>query len=492
VTRAELVRRMVWRLGPAMLLANTAGAVVVYVFLVFLLPGVPPGPEADRQRGLNTAVFLAYMVFALAVGTVWSLRRNRPLVRWLAGGRPAGPDDRMAALRAPLRQLRVHAVLWLVAALLFGALNVGYSVRVALDISGTVVLGGFTTCALGHLLEERLLRPVVTFAMVDADAPPPVLLGVTSRVLLSWALGTVVPLLGIVIGLLPGQGDRTLSRGGVLFLLGVGLVAGLLAMVAAARAVSDPVRSVGEALTEVGAGRFDAAVPVYDASEVGRLQAGFNAMAAGLRERERERDLFGRSVGPEVAQLVREQGVTLTGERRDVAVLFVDVVGSTGLAEQLGPEEVVARLNAFFAEVVAAVEGQGGWVNKFEGDAALCVFGAPGPLDDAPTRALAAARLLAERLAPLPLSAAVGVSAGPVVAGQVGAESRFEYTVVGDPVNAASRLTELAKTVPGRVLADADVVALASPQERDRWQVSGEQILRGRSRPTRLAVPRPR
>ena len=97
--------------------------------------------------------------------------------------------------------------------------------------------------------------------------------------------------------------------------------------------------------------------------------------------------------------------------------------------------------------VVEVVESSGGWINKFQGDAALAIFGAPLPVDDAATCALRAARTLDERLRDeVPeLEAGIGVAFGEAVAGNIGAESRFEYTVIGDPVNEAARLTDLAK-----------------------------------------------
>jgi adenylate cyclase len=184
--------------------------------------------------------------------------------------------------------------------------------------------------------------------------------------------------------------------------------------------------------------------------------------------------------------------VELGGEVRDVAVLFVDVVGSTALAVSTGPQEVVRRLNAFFSVVVEVVSAYDGWVNKFEGDAALCIFGAPLDTDDAVTSALTAARELARRLSELPVDAAIGVAAGSVVAGNVGAESRFEYTVIGDPVNVAARLTELAKSSTGCVLADAALLELAAPDEAAHWVTDDQVVLRGRHEPTRLACPRSR
>ena len=128
---------------------------------------------------------------------------------------------------------------------------------------------------------------------------------------------------------------------------------------------------------------------------------------------------------------------------------------------------------------------------QFEGDAALAVFGAPAPLEASADRALSAARELAGRLAEeLPgFAAGIGVSGGTAVAGNIGAAHRFEYTVIGDPVNEAARLTELAKDLEPRVAASASLVGQAGPEERERWRVQDEVTLRGRGEPTCVMVP---
>jgi adenylate cyclase len=215
-------------------------------------------------------------------------------------------------------------------------------------------------------------------------------------------------------------------------------------------------------------------------------------MVAGLREHERLRDLFGRHVGEDVARQALERGVELGGEVRDAAVLFVDIVGSTALAAERPPEEVLGLLNRFFGVVVSVVQAHGGWVNKFEGDAALCVFGAPLQIDGAAGCALAAAREMCERLRGEvgELDFGIGVSAGRVVAGNVGAEERFEYTVIGDPVNEAARLTELAKGREGRLIASEAVLRAADAEEAGRWELDGAVQLRGRRGETRVAVLR--
>ena len=169
------------------------------------------------------------------------------------------------------------------------------------------------------------------------------------------------------------------------------------------------------------------------------------------------RELFGKQVGDDVAREALERGVTLGGEQRTVAALFVDVIGSTALAGRERPERVVDLLNGFFAAVVEVVGEHGGLVNKFEGDGAhvrlrradrarrLRRVGAG--------RGARAGGAAGRRVAVL--DAAIGVSCGTAVAGNMGAEERYEYTVIGDPVNEASRLCELAKHRPGRTLASA-------------------------------------
>jgi adenylate cyclase len=226
---------------------------------------------------------------------------------------------------------------------------------------------------------------------------------------------------------------------------------------------------------------------VDDAGEIGLVQNGFNDMVAGLRERDRISDLFGRHVGSSVAEVAMRSGVTLSGELREVVALFVDITGSTERSRSTDPGEFVAMLNRFFDVVVDEVESNGGLLNKFEGDAALCVFGAPVELIDAGSAALRAARRIRDRVVAMgEVEVGIGVAAGEVVAGQVGTHSRLEYTVIGDPVNEAARLTDLAKDRRQNLLASQAVIDRAGPAETACWEPAGEVVLRGRDVPTRL------
>jgi class 3 adenylate cyclase len=158
----------------------------------------------------------------------------------------------------------------------------------------------------------------------------------------------------------------------------------------------------------------------------------------------------------QAAQVAPVPALALVGEadRRTVTVLFADLSGFTTLSEQLDPEVMQALQNELFEELTAAVQGFGGFVDKFVGDALLALFGAPHAHEDDPERALNAAIAMLERTARLdarwrgraglPLTLHLGVNTGPVVAGGFGAGGAKSYSVTGDTVNTAQRLQSLA------------------------------------------------
>jgi adenylate cyclase len=471
---------------------NLIGALVVFVLAVYVLPG----PSLIDQLQLADAIIIpAYLVLAIVVGCVWSMRLTRRVTRWVELERPATRREQIATLQLPLRLTLIEVLLWLVAAVVFTVMTVIMQPENALRVALTVIDGAIITCSVSYLLTEFALRPVAARAL--AESPPPRRLlaaGLKARTVFFWAVGSGVPVAGLMLAAVLAliEGDVTSTRLSVV-ILALGIVAlgnGWLLTMLSARSVVAPVRSVRDALSLIGEGRLDVSIPVFDGTELGSLQAGFNRMAEGLRDRERIRDVFGRYVGPGVVQEALSSD-RLGGEERYVAVLFVDLVGSTELAMNRPPTEVVQLLNRFFAIVVDEVDRQGGFVNKFAGDAALAIFGAPAELADPAGSALCAGRKLARRLdEELPEAiAGIGVTAGIVVAGTVGDVRRHEYTVIGDPVNEAARLSELAKSAPGRLMASMAAVDESAPEEAAHWQPATEVTVRGRSTPTLLAVP---
>jgi len=118
------------------------------------------------------------------------------------------------------------------------------------------------------------------------------------------------------------------------------------------------------------------------------------------------------------------------------------------------------------------------------------IFGAPLASDGAASDALATARTLRDQLRRLPMvDFGIGVSAGPVFAGNIGAENRYEYTVVGDAVNEAARLADFAKTLHQRIACSAAAIERADASECRHWLSAGETELRGRAESTSVFTP---
>jgi adenylate cyclase len=493
----ELVRAVRGRLTAAGWLTDIAGALVTFAAVGFFIPIFASAHDTARLALINGPVLLVgLLVSGLAIAGACN-RHLRRTLQWVIAGRDPGPAEHHRTLGLAGYAVKAQALGWVAGGLVFVALNgFVYSWSFAAVAGVTIWAGGETTCALLYLISERILRPVTARALAAGPSAETVAPGVRARLGMAWALGTGVPLLAVlgvaVVGITEHQVDGRYVAAAIIFLAAVAMIAGPLATTLAAKAIAHPITALRRSMERVERGDLNARVSVDDGSEVGQLQAGFNRMAEGLGERERIHDLFGRQVGHEVARAALRDGVRLGGEEREVGALFVDLVGSTSMALALPPTEVVRVLNRFFRVVIDVVEAQPGLVNKFEGDAALCVFGAPVAGDDVAGDALRCARELAARLlAEVPeVDFGIGVSAGLAVAGNVGAEHRFEYTVIGDPVNEAARLAELAKQRSDRVLASDAALRRAAPTERVAWELGDPALLRGRGTPTGVAHPR--
>jgi adenylate cyclase len=475
---------------------NVLEASVTYVFLTYVVPIPGPAPPA-AARGPELIATAGLVGLGWLACDRWGAYTLRPVYDWLLESRAPTADERRRTLRLPLLCAGQVLALWVVAAVASCVLDLalGGSAVAGLLVAVMIVLGGLVASALTYLSTERIMRPATALALGFEPPTRPLVPGIGVRIFLAWEFGTAVAVAGAVVvavAYLTGAGMSAQRMAATVIFLGAfALTVGLGALLVAIRSVADPVREMRRAMKRVEAGETDVSVAVDDGSEVGLLQAGFNRMMAGLRERDRVRDLFGRHVGEDVARSALAREPEMGGELRDASVLFVDVLGSTQFTALHDPREVVEILNRFFGIVVEVVTLHGGWVNKFEGDAALCVFGAPTEHPDAAGAALAAGRELARRLgAELDgIEAAIGLSAGQIIAANIGAAQRFEYTVIGDPVNEAARLTELAKTRAPRLLASESIIRRASDPEARRWEFREPVALRGRSEATQIASP---
>lgn len=489
-------RRLLARYVAGVTLAHVMAATEVLVVMAALAHETS-GVIRAMFTGSNAVVAATVIAAAVVAVAVGSVRIFRPSLHWYTAGDEPTAAQREAALGIPRRQTILLAVVWGVSALPVLAVNRGIGGPASVLIVPPLFFGATAAILTSMLLTVRTLRPITAAALSGSpdhhthDTAPSVM----ARLLYVWVLISALPSAGVAALILARANGWIIDRSAsvelpVLLLLAVAVLWGLRAMILVSQSISDPVRDVVDAMADVEHGALDHTVTVYERSEVGRLQVGFNRMVLGLRERERLRDLFGRNVGGEVVQLLVDQDESVYGVEREVAVMFIDLAGSTQLAASRPPHEVAQLLNTFFQSVVAAVDLHTGFVNKFQGDAALAVFGAPAESPTAGSDALATARELAARMDLLPeLDFGIGVAAGQVFAGFVGAVNRFEYTVIGDAVNEAARLADRAKNEPGRVLCSAVALSGADDEERNRWQATGSEVLRGRGKPTEMFVP---
>jgi adenylate cyclase len=438
---------------------NLVGAVTVVVLSLFVVP-LPRVAHLEHVRVLNTVAAAIYVAVAVPLGALIGTRGLFHLRDWLNNDGPATEAVRRSVLRAPLRLFVVQIVLWFGAAGLFGTLNSTHSGLTGASVAMIVGLTGIVTAACAYLLTERIVRIPAARALADATPDRLAVPGVATRALLAWALGTGVPMAGLVtIGLVELLGDlhSTPSQLGIAIVVlgGIGIGIGLLAVTLAARATADPIDSVRHALAEVEHGHFDVQVPVYDGTQIGQLQLGFNQMVAGLAERERIRNVFGTYVDPDVAAHVLSEGTSLEGEEVEVTVMFVDVRNFTGFAERRAAREVVAGINQLFEHIVPIVRTHGGHVDKFIGDGLLAVFGAPRRQPDHADQAFAAALEIEHVVrsgAAGQLQVGIGLNSGSVVAGNVGGAGRFEFSVIGDAVNVAARVESATRETGDTIL----------------------------------------
>ncbi|MDI6869955.1 MAG: adenylate/guanylate cyclase domain-containing protein [Bacillota bacterium] len=271
---------------------------------------------------------------------------------------------------------------------------------------------------------------------------------------LSWLSGST--LLAALLGVLAGRtgwGAVPLGLAGLLLLAGSGVVA-------------------------LAAGYW---LPVA-APATGLFGALLASLGWGLsverREQARLAALFGRYLSPEVCRelLRRPDRPSLAGERVHLTVLFADLRGFTAFSAGCAPEEAVDTLNRYLGIMVEAVQRQRGTVDKFLGDGIMAFFGAPLPSANPGRAALAAAREMMTRTAALgrELAAAgrpalplgVGLASGEALVGSIGTDTRSDYTAIGNPVNLASRLEDLAR--PGEILVD-----------QETWTAAGEEVPAG-------------
>jgi class 3 adenylate cyclase len=464
---------------------GTIGVFSLYVHMT--------GPQFLRILVVTELLVLG----ALAYGGILLRRDWAPLRRWTAGDRdgldPVGVWR--SAVSAPLwlvmRGEKMTVLLVALPASIFGTIELGlHWYAVPLLIAGSLVAIAYAA-VLEFFASETALRPIVCEV---AELLPDGFVAAGTGVPLRWKLLGSLPLINVITGVIVSG----LSHGSQSSVAGLGLSV-LIAVIVAftlsleltvlvSRSVLRPVRDLLQATERVKAGDFSARVPVISGDELGTLAISFNQMMRGLTEREALHEAFASYVDPQVARRVLEEGSRIEGEETEVTVAFVDIRDFTSFAERSSAREAVAYVNDFLELVVPIVTRHGGNANKFVGDGLLAVFGAPVRLENHADCAVAAAGEMAaavEKRFGGRLRIGVGVSSGPVLAGTVGGGGKLDFTVIGDPVNVASRVEEVTR-VTGDTVLITDATRALLTDDSAVLQGRGAIPLKGRNDPVRI------
>jgi class 3 adenylate cyclase/ActR/RegA family two-component response regulator len=212
---------------------------------------------------------------------------------------------------------------------------------------------------------------------------------------------------------------------------------------------------------------------------------------AAVVEKQATATAFRSFVPEQVATKLQASGSTELREELDATILFSDIRGYSTLAEHLSPGAVAEIVGAHLAAMAEVVIRHGGMVDQFIGDALMAVFGAPEPVEDHATRAVACAVAMQARQAELNEDVArdgrpeivmgIGINTGRVVAGTVGGGGRLEYTVVGDAVNIAARLQ--GEAAGGEIVASASTISAAGDLAAEPI---GARQVKGREEPVEV------
>ncbi|MEO8603898.1 MAG: adenylate/guanylate cyclase domain-containing protein [bacterium] len=501
--------------------ALAAGMTEVTIGLMRSRSGFADAVRAHDVGWIVAYNLLAYPCALTAVG--WYVA---PIVRYFRCDR-ATPDAlvQRRTVNAPLVIAAIAYAAWLLGVVFWPLLTLVHFGRWTPELASqqliSPLVNGFLAFATSFLLLDWLFRvrvmPHVFPSGGASQVPGALVLGVRARLLLFVIAVAFMPLF-TVLGLIRAAASHVATGADALavlaqlqrvsqltFLVYVGLGFGFSLLLA--RTLTRPLSNTVAALRRIQGGDLATRLAPSASDEVGVLEDGVNAMATTLQDRERILSTFGRIVEPQVRDYLLAGELRLGGEVRFATTLFCDLRGFTTLSERLSPTEVVALLNQFFAAMAGWARAEGGFVDKFMGDAMLVVFGLFGVQEAAAREQAAAAALrcalgLPARLAALnaaravngepPLGFSVGVASGEVVAGTIGAEDRLEYTVIGDAVNVAARLQEIAKQRGHDLLITETTLILA-----ERAGVTSPLALlepvsvRGRSEPVRVAGSHP-
>lgn len=325
------------------------------------------------------------------------------------------------------------------------------------------------------------------------------------RIRLLYIAGTILPMTVLVGTLLLGLwspsvktvsaihfGRETLVFSLVLF--GIFIIVALTLNSMVVKSITSIIEEMLATMDSVRLGDFSRHIRVVSNDELGVLGDGGNDMIAGLSEREKIRDTFGKYVTPEIRDEILAGRIPLKGIRAEATMLFCDLRDFTPFVEESDPEDVIMSMRAYFTVMQRAISKHDGLVLQFVGDEVEAVFGVPLPYEDHADKAVKAALEMRSSLEELneqrskqakpPFKNGIGIHTGAVLAGNTGSDDRLSYALIGSTVNVASRIQGLTKEF------GCDLLISEQTKQHLRTSVpldsKGTQLVKGYSQPITL------
>ncbi|MBM3569130.1 MAG: adenylate/guanylate cyclase domain-containing protein [Alphaproteobacteria bacterium] len=444
------------------------------------------------------AGWLGLAIFGVVgLGGAWVL--HRPIDRYLKGEGELAPAIRRT------RKITFLSAFWIMAlSVVHGSINIGAVAAMAQrNAGGTIDAAVLVLFQAWYILLTTYFFGFLTYFLIDSRRQylkhhlfdthgvtiPPDGVSLWTRLAVTGFTMSILPAAMIaldVLYFLPIRQAHGLDLLAVILIdIGLVLVTAPVSVYFVGRGVTRSVELLLAAQDKVRAGDLTARAPVVGDDETGRLTMGFNAMVAGLEERQFVRETLGRYVPEAVAERILKDRGRLAADVREATILFTDIDGFTTLSEAMAPAEVIALVNDYLAAVMEPIRRHGGTIQNFIGDSVFVSFNLPVEDANHAANAIACARDIQRAVAERDfgggrhLSTRIGINTGPVVAGNVGTADRAGYTVLGDAVNLAARVEQLNKQFGTRVLVTEATMRAAG--EGFRFHRVGTVPVRGRA-----------
>lgn len=239
----------------------------------------------------------------------------------------------------------------------------------------------------------------------------------------------------------------------------VALVGVLLLLHRVARRITKPISRLASVTEDVAKGKLEGislpSSPGGKNDEISILIESFSQMIKGLQEKEKVQGVLNKVVSPQIAEEITKEQIHLGGEEKKITVLFADIRDFTGMSSDKAPHEVIEMLNKCMTKISHVIDEFEGVIDKYVGDEVMALFGAPLAKEDSALKAVFCAIEMRNELnqwneerkkeGKQPVEMGFGIHTGIVLVGNMGAENRLNYTVIGNNVNIAARLCSAAK-----------------------------------------------